>query len=508
MERSSGVLMHITSLPGKYGIGTMGKEAERFADFCRQAGLRYWQVLPIGPVGSSNSPYQSDSVFAGNPDFIDPEQLIAQGLLTQKECERLDWGRGERVCFEKAAAAKQTVLRLAFARAKQMPIWREVELFFQQESEWLADYSLYRAIREEKNGAAWQTWEAGLRSRDAKILEEYRRRLQQETEYHSFVQYLFDTQWRHLKEYCNRQGVLLIGDIPIYVAQDSCDTWVNPQLFEYDEQFQPIRVAGCPPDYFSKTGQLWGNPLYRWDRMEQENFAWWKKRFAALEKRFDLTRIDHFRGFAGYYAVDAAEKTAENGRWETGPGKQLFACIKKELPNLKLIAEDLGVITEDVEQLREWCGFPGMKILQFAFSSREESSYLPHRCPQKAVIYTGTHDNNTCLGWAEELNEQDWSTVKAYTGAKRKKEIAWEMIRTAWTSPCELAIAPMQDFLSLPAKARMNTPSTVGGNWEWRMKKNAANPQLARQIAQLNRAAWRFPKSKRKIKAVIKTKKQ
>ena len=494
MRRSSGVLLHITSLPGRYGIGTLGKQARQFADFCRQAGLSWWQVLPVGPTGYGNSPYQSDSVFAGNPQLIDLEELTAQGLLTRKECGAPDWGKQkDRVDFERIKAEKPKLLRLAFSRARvQQELWEKVERFCRQEGSWLSDYALYLAIKEEQGGSPWQQWPQELRLRYPQALAKARERLREQTEYHSFVQYLFYTQWQSLREYCNRKGVRLIGDIPIYVAPDSCDTWVNTRLFEYDESCQPLRVAGCPPDYFSKTGQLWGNPLYRWDVMEREDFAWWVERIGAMSRLFDLIRIDHFRGFAGYYAIDAGEQTAEHGRWERGPGEKLFTKLREQLPQARLIAEDLGTITPDVEQLRDRFGFPGMKVLQFAFSPQEQSSYLPHNCPKRAVIYTGTHDNDTSRGWARSAGKQERRMAATYMGVKKEKDFAWGMVRTAWVSPCELAIAPMQDFLNLPSAARMNTPSTVGDNWAWRMEEQPGKA-LAKKIRELGRASWRLP---------------
>lgn len=494
MKRSSGVLLHITSLPGRYGIGTLGKEARAFAGFCHKAGIRWWQVLPVGPTGYGNSPYQSDSVFAGNPQLIDLEALIWQGLLTRRECQKPDWGEEkDKVSFEKIKAEKPKLLHLAFLRArKQQEIWTQVKAFIQQERDWLPDYALYCALKEEQGGKPWTQWEEGIKKRQQKALEDSRRRLHEKIEYFSFLQYLFYSQWSALKEYCNRKGVFLIGDIPIYVAPDSCDTWVNTRLFMCSEDGRPLKVAGCPPDYFSKTGQLWGNPLYRWDVMEQEEYRWWIARIGAMSRLFDLTRIDHFRGFAGYYAIDASEKTAENGHWEQGPGEKLFLALQKALPKVRLIAEDLGTITPDVDALRAQFHLPGMKVLQFAFSVQEQSSYLPHNCPKRAVIYTGTHDNDTSRGWAHSISKQERRQAGAYMGVKKEKDFAWAMIRTAWTSPCELAIAPMQDFLNLPSSARMNTPSTVGDNWSWRMRQ-LPDRELAKKIRQLNRASWRLP---------------
>lgn len=515
MKRSSGVLMHITSLPGRYGIGTLGASARRFADFCHKAGLSWWQILPIGPTGYGNSPYQSDSTFAGNPLLIDLEELIGQGLLTCEECEQRSWAaldkkgrpQTERVDFDRVREQKTALLHLAFQRARQdSSLWARAEQFFDKEAWWLDDYALYLAVKEQQGQKPWQQWEEEIRLRRPQAMQSYRTLLKEEIDYHRFVQFLFYDQWERFRSYCHCKGVKLIGDIPIYVAPDSSDTWANTRLFEYDADCRPLRVAGCPPDYFSKTGQLWGNPLYRWDVMEQEGFAWWISRIAAMSRLFDLTRIDHFRGFAGYYAIDAKAETAVDGVWEKGPGMKLFSAVRRQLPKVSLIAEDLGFITEDVEQLRDRCGFPGMKVLQFAFSPEEESGYLPHNCPKRAVIYTGTHDNDTTRGWAHTAGKQEREAAAAYLGVSHKKQFAWGMIRAAWTSPCELAIAPMQDFLNLGTDCRMNLPSTVGGNWEWRMREGAADKKLAERIRRLTQASWRLPNYRSGLRAVQQTK--
>ena len=515
MKRSAGVLMHITSLPGPYGIGTLGAEARAFADFCHEAGLSWWQILPIGPTGYGNSPYQSDSTFAGNPLLIDLEELMEQGLLTRGECEDRNWtaldkkGRPqtERVDFDRVREHKSDLLLLAFERARQdSALWRRAEVFFEKEAWWLDDYALYLAVKDRQGQKPWQQWEEGIRLRREDAMRRCRTALKGEIDYHRFVQFLFYDQWERFRNYCHCRGVRLIGDIPIYVAPDSSDTWANTHLFEYDADCRPLRVAGCPPDYFSKTGQLWGNPLYRWDVMEQEGYAWWIARIAAMSRLFDLTRIDHFRGFAGYYAIDAAAETAVDGVWEKGPGMKLFAAVRRQLPKAALIAEDLGFITEDVEQLRDRCGFPGMKVLQFAFSPEEESGYLPHNCPKRAVIYTGTHDNDTTHGWAQTADKAERKAAELYLGISHKREFAWGMIRAAWTSPCELSIAPMQDFLNLGTGCRMNLPSTVGGNWEWRMRAGAADKRLAARIRKLTRASWRLPVYRTGLRAVQQTK--
>ena len=511
MKRSSGVLMHITSLPGKYGIGTLGEQARRFADFCHDAGLAWWQILPIGPTGYGESPYQSDSVFAGNPNLIDLEALISQGLLTEKECDRYEWtDRDEdgkeildKVSFVKVKKARNALLHQAYERAKKSSLAKEIQKFYVENKKWLKDYSLFLAIKEMQGGKAWNQWEKDFRDRDEKTLRNFQAEHRDEMEYHQFIQYLFYTQWAEFKSYCNRKGVKLIGDIPIYVAPDSCDVWANRTLFDCDAAGKLNRVAGCPPDYFSKTGQLWGNPLYDWKAMEACDFRWWIHRIKVMSQLFDLTRIDHFRGFAGYYAIPAGEPTAEFGTWLKGPGEKLFQALKKEIPHLALIAEDLGVITPDVEKLRDDFGFPGMKILQFAFSPTEESSYLPYNCPKRSVIYTGTHDNDTSRGWAFGISKEEWKMVKGYLGISDRRNAARAMIRAAWESPSELAIAPMQDFLQLPTEARMNTPSTVGNNWNWRMLPNAVDDKLIQWIRELNRSTWRIPVYQKTVKAKL-----
>ena len=488
MKRSSGVLLHITSLPGRYGVGTLGNHARRFADFCHQAGLSWWQILPVGPAGNGNSPYQSDSVFAGNPDLIDLEQLIEWGLLKREECDRLDWGsHADEVCFEKLHRNQPQLLRLAFARAKQdSALWEQVQRFV-AEQDWLDDYALYLALKQQMGGKPWQQWDAPLAKRDRQTLKLWKERLQEEMEYHCWVQYLFFEQWAKLKEYCNRKGVRLIGDIPIYVALDSADAWAEPQLFQFDEELNPVAVAGCPPDAFSATGQLWGNPLYRWEYHRQTGYAWWIRRIAQCLNLYDCIRIDHFRGFDEYYSIPAGDETAEHGHWEPGPSMSLMQALKDALGNVNVIAEDLGFLTDGVRRLLYDSGFPGMKVIQFAFDSREESDYLPHNYEKNCVVYTGTHDNDTLCGWYKVLDPEDLKLSQKYMNNANtpKRQIHWDFIRLALASVADLCIIPLQDYLGLGSEARINTPSTLGNNWRWRMKQGCLTKELADQIREL-----------------------
>ena len=495
MKRSSGVLLHITSLPGRYGVGTLGNHARRFADFCHQAGLSWWQILPVGPAGNGNSPYQSDSVFAGNPDLIDLEQLIEWGLLKREECDRLDWGsHADEVCFEKLHRNQPQLLRLAFARAKQdSALWEQVQRFV-AEQDWLDDYALYLALKQQMGGKPWQQWDAPLAKRDRQTLKLWKERLQEEMEYHCWVQYLFFEQWAKLKEYCNRKGVRLIGDIPIYVAPDSCDTWVNSRLFEYDEDFHPLRVAGCPPDYFSKTGQLWGNPLYRWDVQEKTDFAWWKERMKASGRLYDVVRIDHFIGVVQYYAIPAGAEDGRTGEWLKGPGKKLTDAIGQVIGDTKIIAEDLGIFVPEVKALLEETGYPGMKIIEFAFSGDRFNEHLPHMYTPNSVVYGGTHDNETLVGYFKPEERQWWELqyIADYMGVSHQDQVVDRVMFTAYGSVASVVIFQAQDVLKLDNWARMNTPGTVGSNWRWRMRPGELNQGHADHLAWLVDTFGRF----------------
>jgi len=480
--RASGILLPISSIPSPYGIGTFSKEAYEFVDFLEEAGQTYWQILPLGPTGYGDSPYQSFSTFAGNPYYIDLDELIEEGYLTRKQCEKCDWGGNEKyVDYEKIYLSRFKVLRTAFKNSK-IEADQEFQRFVEENGYWLEDYALYMAVKDSLGGISWSEWDEDIRLRREKALVSYRKQLKEEILFYKFQQYLFVKQWTKLKKYANEKGIKIIGDIPIYVAYDSADSWANPALFQFDENGLPTGVAGCPPDAFSATGQLWGNPLYRWDYHRKTGYAWWVKRIAYCYKLYDIVRIDHFRGFDEYYNIPYGDKTAEFGRWEKGPGYELFKTLKEELGNLPVIAEDLGFLTPSVIKLVKRTGYPGMKILQFAFDASEESDYLPHNYTANSVVYTGTHDNDTTVSWYRTLKRSERSFAKRYLNIRGSKEVQWEFIRAALASVSDTAIIPMQDYLGLGGEARMNMPSTLGDNWKWRMVKGQISPELAERI--------------------------
>lgn len=485
--RKNGILLPVASLPSKYGIGGFTKEAYEFIDFLAAAGQEYWQVLPMGPTGYGDSPYQSFSTFAGNPYFVDLEDLIARGWLTAKECEKLPYGDNpEYIDYEKIYLSRFKLLKKAFKKSK-IEADKEFKAFVKENSFWLEDYALFMAIKNKFKGGSYQKWPEDIRMRKPAALKAYKKdeKIAEEVVFYEFIQYMFYTQWAKLKAYANEKGVEIIGDIPIYVAFDSADTWANPELFQLDENNVPLGVAGCPPDYFSATGQLWGNPLYRWDYHKKTGFDWWMKRLAFCFKLYDVVRIDHFRGFDEYYYIPYGDKTAEFGHWEKGPGYELFDTMRKKLGKQRIIAEDLGLLTPSVLKLVKKCGYPGMKILEFAFDSGEENDYLPHNYDKNCIVYTGTHDNDTVFGWYPTLKKADKEYVKKYLNVKSPKDIGWGLIRQALASTADTAIIPMQDYLGLGSEARINTPSTLGGNWTWRMKENAYSKELAKKISEM-----------------------
>ncbi len=480
--RAGGILLPVSSIPSKYGIGTFSKEAYEFVDFLAQAGQKYWQILPLGPTGYGDSPYQSFSTFAGNPYYIDLEQLIEKGWLTKKDCDKCDFGENEAyVDYEKIYKSRFGLLFKAFLNSE---IEKDEAFcdFVKENEDWLSDYALYMAVKDSKKGISWSEWEEDIKMRREDALSSYGEKLKQQVLFYEFQQYLFASQWTKLKAYANGKGIEIIGDIPIYVAFDSADTWANPELFQLDEACIPVAVAGCPPDAFSATGQLWGNPLYRWDYHKNTGYAWWLRRIEHCFKLYDVVRIDHFRGFDEYYAIPYGDPTAEFGHWEKGPGYELFKVMKEKLGNKSVIAEDLGFLTPSVIKLVKKTGYPGMKILQFAFDSREESDYLPHNYQSNSVVYTGTHDNNTTLGWLSEMSPRDRKFAKRYLDIKSNKDIEWKFIRAALSSVSDTAIIPMQDYLGLGGEARINMPSTLGDNWKWRMQKDALTKELAEKI--------------------------
>ena len=485
--RKNGMLLPITSLPSKYGIGAFSKEAYEFIDILSESGQKIWQILPLGPTGYGDSPYQSFSTFAGNPYFIDLDKLVEEGLLSKEECESYDWGSNEEfIDYKKIYLSRFEILRKAFNRSE---IHSDIKFyeFCEENKKWLDDYALYMSIKDLLGGKSWIEWSEDIRTRQKEAMSKYKDELKDEILFYKYQQYLFNKQWKELKSYANEKGISIIGDIPIYVALDSADTWSNPELFQLDENSIPTAVAGCPPDSFSEIGQLWGNPLYRWDYHKSTGYKWWIERISYCFKLYDIVRIDHFRGFDEYYSIPYGSDNAIDGSWEKGPGLDLFQTLKSKLGELNIIAEDLGFLTPSVKQLLEDTAYPGMKILQFAFDSREESDYLPHNYSRNCVVYTGTHDNNTIKGWYKEISEVDKDMSIDYLNNKNTEEdeIHWDFICSAMRSVADTCIIPVQDFLGLGDEARINTPSTVGSNWCWRMKKGCFSDNLVKRIKNL-----------------------
>ncbi|MBN2795554.1 MAG: 4-alpha-glucanotransferase [Clostridia bacterium] len=494
-RRSSGILMHITSLPNPTGIGSFGKEAYDFVDFLKAAGQSYWQLLPIGPTGYGDSPYQSLSTFAGNVLLIDLEALKEKRLLEEADFKGLSFGSNlEKVDFTRVNENKLVLLRKAYEKGKTA-YKREVDTFVEEHKEWLPDYALFMALKKAHDLKSWQEWPAKYRAREEVALEAARKKYEDEIRFWEFLQYIFFKQWHELKVYANKNNIEMIGDIPIYVAEDSSDVWSNPALFLLDRENKPVCVSGCPPDAFSATGQLWGNPIYNWDLMEEQSYVWWTKRIKASYELFDVVRIDHFRGFESYWSIPAGSKTAEKGEWIKGPEMKLFNAIKEQLGDLKIIAEDLGFLTQEVIDFKNASGYPGMKVLEFAFDSKEESDYLPHNYEQNCIVYTGTHDNDTVMGWFKNTNKADIEKAIEYLKLTKEEGYAWGFIRGAWSSVGVVAIAQMQDFLELDDTARMNIPSTIGNNWDWRMKPDQLTDTLTKRIYNMTKLYGRLDKN-------------
>ena len=480
--RTSGVLMPISSIPSPYGIGTMGKQARKFVDFLVKGGQKYWQILPICPTSYGDSPYQSFSSFAGNPYFIDLEYLCKDKLLTKKECESFQWGSNPKyVDYGIMYESRYALLRKVYARfTKKEP--QDFEKFCENEKQWLDDYALFMALKDANGGQAWSNWDKSLRLREKKAMEEATEKYSEEIRFYKMLQYLFYQQWNALKTYANEAGIEIIGDVPIYVAGDSADVWANPDQFYLDENLEPIEVAGCPPDAFSDDGQLWGNPLFRWDVMKKDGYTWWTRRIKAMSELYDIIRIDHFRGFDSFYAIPAKDDTAKNGQWKQGPGMDLFCELEKKLGKLPIIVEDLGFLTPSVHKLLKDSGFPGMKVIQLAFDSREESDYLPHTYTNHCVVYTGTHDNDTVMGWMKTAPKASVKYAKEYLNLTKEEGYNWGMMRAAWSSVADMAIVPMQDILGLGSEARINTPSTLGNNWKWRATPEQIDAKVAKKL--------------------------
>lgn len=482
--RASGMLLPIASLPSKYGIGAFSKEAYDFIDQLKESGQKYWQILPIGPTSYGDSPYQSFSTFAGNPYFIDPDQLIEEGLLTKAELELYNFGDDPRyIDYEKIYLSRFRMLRKAYERS-DLKQNKEYSTFQKENAYWLEDYALYMAVKNSFDGLSWCEWDEDIKLRKPEAVAEYQKKLAEDIQFYKYIQFLFTQQWTKLKKYANDNGIKIIGDLPIYVALDSADTWSRTELFELDEKQNPIAVAGCPPDAFSATGQLWGNPLYRWEIHRESGYEWWLSRISYCFKLYDVVRIDHFKGFDEYYSIPFGDKTAENGHWEKGPGIELFQAITKTLGQVDIIAEDLGYITDSVRQLLRETGYPGMKVLEFAFDSREDSDYLPHNYDKNCVVYTGTHDNDTIKGWFQTISEDDKVMALNYMGipSTETDTLHWSLIRLAQMSVAKLCIIPVQDYLGLDTDARINVPSTVGNNWKWRLRKGEISEELLQQI--------------------------
>lgn len=495
--RASGILMPISALPSKYGIGTLGKEAYAYADFLKNAKQKFWQVLPVSPTSYGDSPYQSFSTFAGNPYFIDFDMLKEDGLLKLSEYSKLYWGTNpEYIDYEWIYKNRFSVLQTAFKRFIAKPLSAEYISFKEEKAFWLDGYALYMAVKTENGGVSWLEWSDELKRRDYNEIEQAKKRLEDEIEFWKFVQYKFFEQWTKWKKYVNELGIKIIGDIPIYVAMDSADVWSNPKYFSLDEKLEPIDVAGCPPDYFSETGQLWGNPIYNWDVIKADGYDWWIKRIKAAMDFYDLIRIDHFRGFEAFYAIPAENDTAIDGEWRKGPGIELFRRADQEIgAHVPIIAEDLGIITDEVRALLAESGYPGMKVLEFAFTAGQESDYMPHNFNKNCICYAGTHDNNTLAGWIEEMSKEDYDYLLKYTrtkrGANEKTECIDNLIALAWESAADTVIIQMQDVLKQGGWARMNTPSTVGGNWQWRMKKGLTSAAAAKYLRELTETYFR-----------------
>jgi 4-alpha-glucanotransferase len=487
--RSSGILLHPTSLPSRFGVGDLGPEAYKFVDFLVEAGQSLWQVLPLGPTGYGDSPYASYSAFAGNTLLISPERLVEDGLLDRADLEETPVGP---VDYGYAHEYKTKLLAQAYERfGNSDPA--EFEAFKRRQSLWLGDYALFRALKDEHGGAAWTEWNA---------IEGARERLKSQIEAHEFYQFLFFRQWNALRRYCHDRGIKIIGDFPIYVAHDSADVWINPEQFKLDADGKPLVVAGVPPDYFSSTGQFWGNPLYNWKRMEEDGFSWWIERVRAIFAMVDIARVDHFRGFAACWEIPGGDKTAERGEWVKTPGRELFNNIRKALGELPIIAEDLGVITDDVVALRDELGFPGMRVLQFGFGGDPKTSVdLPHNYVRNVVAYTGTHDNDTAAGWFDSVAGEGSMRTAAEIDQQRQfclhylnasgEEIHWDFIRAIWASVADRAIAPLQDVLGLGNAARMNLPNSTDGNWSWRYEPGALTRPVAQRLRELTRVYGR-----------------
>ncbi|MUG94091.1 4-alpha-glucanotransferase [Scytonema sp. UIC 10036] len=498
--RSSGILLHPTSFPGRFGIGDLGLEAYQFIDFLRDSCQQFWQVLPLGPTGYGNSPYACYSALAGNPFLISLEKMVQQGLLSEEDFAHLPGFEASKVDYEKVIPIKLELLRKACENFKNRatPLQQtEFAGFCDSKAYWLDDYALFMALKGANGGVSWHKWEPELAKRGLEALNRAGRELTGEIFFHKFTQYEFFRQWSELKTYANMSGIQIIGDIPIYVAHDSADVWSHPDIFCLDEETgEAALMAGVPPDYFSATGQLWGNPVYNWEELKKQDYKWWVGRFQALLDYVDVIRIDHFRGFEAYWAVPKGQETAVNGEWIKAPGEELFETIKQKLGKLPIMAEDLGLITPEVEALRDKYEFPGMKILQFAFSADAGNPFLPFNYSRNCIVYTGTHDNDTTISWFDQASEYEKQYVLNYLGCLSPEGIHWDFIRLAMNSVANQAIIPLQDVLGLGGEARMNFPSKAEGNWDWRYTSDSLTKEVTQRLQTLTRLSGRSPQRK------------
>ncbi len=484
--RQSGILLHISSLPGPDGIGSLGREAYAFADFLHEAGMSIWQVLPMGPTGYGESPYQSSGVFAGNPLLISLEQLAEDGICAIPTEVRFIPETQNRVYYDSVRERKMSLLREGFEQSRAR-LTGELAAF-EKDQPWVRGFALFTALKEKFNGVMWRDWpDMRVRRREPSTISAYEKELESEISFQIWCQYIFDRQWQALKKYCNRLGIQLFGDMPIYAAEDSADTWLHPEVFQLRKDGRPKRVAGVPPDYFSADGQLWGNPLYRWTRLRLHGYDWWVERMAHMGRMYDIVRVDHFIGFANYYSVPYGAPNARDGKWIIGPGKALFRRLNRQLPGLRIVAEDLGEVNDRVRRLLRFTGYPGMKVLQFAFGGDDTNIHLPQNVPENTAYYTGTHDNQPVRGWIDGVSEEEFRRASKTAGFDTKDEAPWAMIRTVFASRANIAVAPMQDVLGLGGEATMNRPGIVGNNWMWRMKPGAATGELAQKLLALNK---------------------
>ncbi|MBQ3664518.1 MAG: 4-alpha-glucanotransferase [Lachnospiraceae bacterium] len=485
LKRGAGLLLPISSLPSPYGIGTLGKEAYKFVDYLVEAGQKYWQVLPVGPTSYGDSPYQSFSAFAGNPYFIDLDYLVEEGLITKSQIRKFPWGdNAEYVDYATVYNSRFEILRMAFENSNYAneDAYRQFE---QENSYWLDDYSLYMAVKFHFDNNEWATWDYDIKARQPEAIDRYRNELSGDIAFWKFCQYKFFEQWNNLRKYANEQGVEMIGDIPIYVAMDSVDVWAHKELFELDEDFKQVNVAGVPPDAFSEDGQLWGNPLYNWPEMERQGFEWWKQRMASNSKLYDYIRIDHFIGVVNYYSIKADCNNAKEGVWREGPGKKLTDAIDSAIGDAKIIAEDLGVVSPAVRELLAKTGYPGMNIIEFAFDGSPDNSHLPHNYKPNSLVYGGTHDNETVAGFFNAKKASELKYAYEYLGVDNKNDIPAAVLRAAYASVSAIAIFQVQDILEIGNESRMNTPSTVGDNWKWRLTKGALTKKKAKELKRL-----------------------